>query len=203
VSDYVERTRATYDAVSELYQKRTASPWPEQLVHLDWFASAVGPSGRAVDVGCGPGRDARALRDRGVSVVGVDLSLAQLKTGGLAEVCVADLRALPVRSDSVDGVWCQAAFLHVPREEAQPTLSEFRRVLHTGGWLYLCTTEGDGERWETERYGDEHPRWFVHHRRDDLVLMLTCVGFEVVSAELEGADGQWVSVRARAEVRAA
>ena len=203
MSDYVERTRATYDAVSGLYQQRTASLWPELIVHLDWFSSVVGSSGRAVDVGCGPGRDTRALRDRGVAVVGLDLSLAQLKTGGLPEVCVADLRALPVRSDSVDGVWCQAAFLHVPREDVVPTLSEFRRVLHPGGWLYLCTTEGDGERWETERYGDDHPRWFVHHRRDALVLMLDRVGFEVISAEIETADRRWVSIRARAAMRAA
>jgi ubiquinone/menaquinone biosynthesis C-methylase UbiE len=142
------------------------------------------------------------LRDRGVTVFGLDLSFAQLKTGGLPGLAIADMRVLPLRSHALDGVWCQAAFLHVPREDALPTLREFRRVLRSGGSLYLCTTQGKGERWETERYGTQHPRWFVHHAIAELVRMLTSAGFEVLSAELETADRHWVSIRANAREEA-
>lgn len=124
--------------------------------------------------------------------------MGQLKTGGLSCVGLADMRVLPLRSQSLDGVWCQAAFLHVPREDAPHVLGEFRRVVRDGGCLYLCTTEGDGERWETERYGADRPRWFVHHQRETLVQMLERAGFEVLSAELETGDRHWVSIRASA-----
>jgi len=196
VAGEVERTRDTYDAVSDEYHRRTADVWPALIPHLDWFAAATGPAARVADVGCGPGRDTLALRERRLTVLGIDLSLGQLRTGGLSDVVVADMRSLPIRSGGVDGVWCQAALLHVPRADVRLTLDEFRRALRPGGLLFLCTAEGDREGWETGTYGSEHPRWFVYHRQTDLVSRLERGGFDVLVASVEDADRKWVTIRA-------
>lgn len=70
---------------------------------------------RVLDVGCGPGRHVRALGERSIEVVGVDLSwrfvsLAASSQGGA--YAQADARHLPVRPDSFDVVTslCQGAF---------------------------------------------------------------------------------------------
>jgi len=201
VTGEVERTRATYDAVSAEYHQRTQALWPALIPHLDWFAGDLPGGAWVVDVGCGPGRDTRALRERGLAVLGVDLSVGQLKVDGLSDAVVADMRTLPIKDGSVDGVWCQAAFLHVPRDDALNTLIEFRRALRRGGALFLCTAEGNKEGWETKRYGEEHPRWFVYHRTEALAAMLERSGFEVLSSTIEDTERRWVTTRARRPAR--
>lgn len=193
----VERTRATYDAVSAEYHRRTQALWPALIPHLDRFAAALGPGARVVDVGCGPGRDTRALRERGLTVFGLDLSIGQLTVNGLSGAAVADMRTLPLKAGGVDGLWCQAAFLHVPRDDAPSTLTEFHRVLRPGGALFLCTAEGDKDGWETNRYGEQHPRWFVYHRDLALTAMLERSGFDVVSSSIEDTERRWVTVHAQ------
>ena len=118
VSDPVRETRATYDRIATAYAERSGAPYPRLDPHVEWFAGALPARGRAADVGCGPGRDTRLLRAAGLRVAGFDLSAAQLRAGGLEGVAQADMRALPLADSTVDGVWCQAALLHLPRELA-------------------------------------------------------------------------------------
>jgi SAM-dependent methyltransferase len=68
---------------------------------VDFLTEALGlrPGERVLDVGCGPGRHARALAERGVEVVGVDLSdrfvaLAREGAPPGATFHVADARSL-------------------------------------------------------------------------------------------------------------
>ena len=102
-------------------------------------------------MGCGPGRDTQLLRAAGLRVAGFDLSAAQLRAGGLEGVAQADMRALPLADSTVDGVWCQAALLHLPRELAPAALAEFARVTRTGGALLLTVAEGDFEGYQSAR----------------------------------------------------
>jgi ubiquinone/menaquinone biosynthesis C-methylase UbiE len=128
------------------------------------------------------------LRARGARVLGVDLSAAMLREAELPGLVQADMRILPLRDRTFDGLWCQAALLHVPRPDVDVVLAEFARVLRPGGRLHLSVSEGDGEGWETDRYGSEQPRWFVHHREPPLRTALHHAGFQVtaVTRSLQG-----------------
>lgn len=94
-----------------------------------------------LDVGCGTGRHARALRDQGVDVVGLDLSLGLLQTaagqrpGGWVQ---GDARAIPLPAASVDAVLslCQGGFGITPGGDAE-VLAEMVRVLRPGGRIAL------------------------------------------------------------------
>ena len=73
------------------------------------------PGSRVLDVGCGPGRHAHAMAERGIHVAGVDLSwrfvsLAAASPGGA--YAQADARRLPVRPGTFDLAMslCQGAF---------------------------------------------------------------------------------------------
>jgi SAM-dependent methyltransferase len=70
---------------------------PHQLV-ID--AARMCSPGRALDLACGAGRNARYLAERGWRVTALDLSLAALCLVGLPQVVLADLErdALPFRA---------------------------------------------------------------------------------------------------------
>jgi SAM-dependent methyltransferase len=76
----------------------------------------LAPGSRVLDVGCGPGRHALALAERGIEVVGVDISerfieLARAEAPSLATFVRLDARSLPFDAefDAVISL-CQGAF---------------------------------------------------------------------------------------------
>jgi SAM-dependent methyltransferase len=98
---------------------------------LPWLAP-----GLVLEVGVGTGIVAAALRERGVAVVGVDLSEAMLRQAVArlgSAVVRADALALPVRSGSVDNVLFVAA-LHAIGD-VRGAVAEAVRVLRPGGRL--------------------------------------------------------------------
>jgi SAM-dependent methyltransferase len=61
---------------------------------------------RLLDVGCGPGRHSRALAERGLEVVGADVSLPYLAGAGAGMWVQADARRLPFAPGGFDVVLC-------------------------------------------------------------------------------------------------
>ncbi|MDQ1396947.1 MAG: hypothetical protein QOG64_2206 [Acidimicrobiaceae bacterium] len=102
---------------------------------------ALGSGQRVLDVGCGPGRHARALAARGIEVVGLDISarfveLARDGAPGGASFVRGDARCLPLAEGSFDAAitLCQGGFGLVPGEDAA-VIGEIARVLKPGGTL--------------------------------------------------------------------
>lgn len=190
--DPFQRTRRTYDEVAAEYAGRTGTPWPELHEQMSAFLVRLPERPRVLDVGCGPGRDTRLLRGLGARVVGLDLSFGMLRSQSLSGAVLGDMRALPVRTGAMDGVWCHAALLHVPRGDVPRVLAEFARVTHQSGVLYLAVSEGDGEGWDNERYGDSHPRWYVQHRERPLRQLLAAAGWQVVDVSRLRHQRDWL-----------
>ena len=96
---------------------------------------------RILDVGCGPGADTAPMANAGLDVVGLDLTPQFLhearEQAPEARLLRGDMRALPVDATAFEGLWSSAAFLHLPRSDAVPTLEGFHRVLAPGGALLL------------------------------------------------------------------
>lgn len=145
----VLETQQTYDAITAEYARVNAPTDPEVLQDIGSLAARLPPGSLVADVGCGPGHELHLLRRHGFRAVGLDLSIGQLRTGLLPGMAQADMRHLPLRDQSVDAVWCQAALLHIPHASVPLVLGEFARVTRTDGVLFLNVAEGDGEGWES------------------------------------------------------
>jgi SAM-dependent methyltransferase len=111
----------------------------------------LSPSSRLVDVGCGHGRHAIALAERGVGVIGVDFTVAlltrarELAAGGRLRVqwVRGDMRRLPVQSRSADAAVMLDAFGFFDTEDEQETVvREAARILTAGGRLALKVVNG-------------------------------------------------------------
>jgi SAM-dependent methyltransferase/GNAT superfamily N-acetyltransferase len=196
-----DRTVAIYETMADDYLARQAEgSWRRES--LDHFSAALPAPARLLEVGCGPGLDARMLREAGYTVLALDRTWAMLRlaeSSGAPRI-QADSRALPLRDGSVDGVWANASLLHLPRTELVIALVEIRRLLRPGGVFYSSFKRGDGQR--------EGPdgRWFAFYQPDEVARMLAGAGLSVVD-QWEAADNRpgqpaWVKTVARAEGRA-
>jgi SAM-dependent methyltransferase len=116
MSEDLSRTRASYD---ELVGK----PLDRHL--LDRFAESVRDRGLVADVGCGPGHVARYLHDRGVRMLGIDLSpgmIAWARTRSPAiEFRVGDMRALDLPDGALAGIVAFYSLIHIGEREMVPT----------------------------------------------------------------------------------
>ena len=106
-------------------------------VHGDVADRLAGEAhGPVVDVGCGSGALMALLLQRGLPVVGVDVSPAQLSQGSGARVR-ADAAKLPFPDDSFGGVAALYMLYHVPDPAA--AIAECHRVLRPGGLFAACS----------------------------------------------------------------
>lgn len=132
-----------YDWIGHCYDStRRADPYlTERLAtHLSPRADR-----RYVDLACGTGNYSIALADRGIAVVGLDLSstminVASRKARGLPWI-VADVAQIPFPANTFAGAICVLALHHFDNLEA--ALADAARVLCKRGRLVLLTATPD------------------------------------------------------------
>lgn len=97
--------------------------------------------GLFLEAGCGTAESSRALEGDGRRKLGVDLSLGALasarRTVPEFRLLQADIRRLPVRDTSVDGLWNLGVMEHFLEPDGDEVLREFARVLRPGGHVVL------------------------------------------------------------------
>ena len=100
--------------------------------------AGVAPGARVLDAGCSNGLYLRALRERGVRAVGVDLSPGMLRGAVHQPLVNADVTVLPVRDGACDVVLAAHLLDLVPDRSA--AVRELRRVLVAEGTCVAVTT---------------------------------------------------------------
>ncbi len=198
-TDFTASNRQTYDRIARRYADRQIQlPSGEDhwLIDLeDSFVAGLPCGGIVVDLGCGPGYDGLRLAGKGLQVVGMDLSTGMLGVASEnlnGHVVQADLRALPVASEHIDGIWNVASLLHVPDRDTLTVLTEFRRILKPSGSLVFVTALGESSRHEVVPYVPDESRWFVYRSPVSLRAQMRNAGFEIrIEEEVQGSRHWW------------
>ncbi|WP_433623932.1 class I SAM-dependent methyltransferase [Nocardia sp. CA-120079] len=143
-------TRRSYDLVAERYADELGDELrgkPLDRGILAVFAELTN-GGVVADIGCGPGHVAAYLAGRGVRTIGMDLSPAMCavarRTASMA-VGAADMTALPVRAESLAGVVCLYAVIHLDGRQRAAAYAEFARVLRPGGYALIAFHTSDAD----------------------------------------------------------
>ena len=199
MSDPRADTIAAYQADAKAYAAGTAVT-PDSVVRdLDEFAARVGADGHVLEIGSGPGRDARELEARGLVVRRTDITPAfvELMRAGGFEADVLD----PMVDDlggPYDGVWIDAVLMHVARADVPGLFARLGAATRPGGVLYLSTQEGEGEEWLARGHvaGARH---FTFWGEEALRAVLGRAGWEVdLLRRSTSVNGTWLDVFARA-----
>jgi len=174
--------------VRRFYAEHGATPSTDVV---DQFLDQLPPGSRILDAGCGPGHYSASFWEKGYVGVGLDLCPEMISH---ARHQHKDLRRKPDRrfevgdmcgldddfkDSSFDGVFCMAAFQHVPAAKgfSLATLQGFARVLRPGGILLLDVQLGRAQGFEpdgrfTERYDSV----------EEAEALVIKAGFEVVKS---------------------
>lgn len=164
-----------YDAVAETYAQVLSDlsfEAPLDRAVIDHFAAAAGEVPRILDAGCGAGRLAGYLTERGCAVTGVDLSAEMIRAARRAHPAlrfdVADLAELTYADASFDGVVAWYSLIHTPPATLPNAVAELARVLVPGGVLLIAAHLGVGVRSTNRAYGHDVRLDLVLHEIDSL-----------------------------------
>lgn len=182
----ISDVQTSYDLVADEYVRRIfeeleQKPLDRQL--LDRFAASVQDLGPACDMGCGPGHVARYLDERGVRVIGVDLSPVMVgyarKLNPGIEFSRGDMRSLEIENEALGGIAAFYSIIHIPRPEVVAALVEMKRVLRPGGLLLLTFHIGDDVLHLADWWGRRVSVDFIFFRPEEMTGFLRTAGLEV------------------------
>lgn len=184
-------TGTSYDRVAAEYAAR----YGDELRHkpldralLDWFAGETRGLGTVADVGCGPGHVARYLHERGLPVVGIDLSAEMVAAAQRLTPDVpfeqGSILALPAPDGAWAGIVAFYSIIHIAPVDLARAAAEFARVLRPGGIALVSFHLGTEVRHLDEFFGQPVALDFYFYELADLATVFEAAGFEI-EARLE------------------
>lgn len=185
-TDRASELSASYDEVATEYVRRIAGeldhkPFDREL--LDRFAAMFDANETVCDVGCGPAHVARYLHERGVNVIGVDLSPGMVEQARLLnpelDIRQGDMLSLDVTDESWAGIVAFYSIIHIPRTKVARALSELGRCLRPSGRLLMSFHIGDEVMHLDELWGHPVKMDFIFFRTDEMLGYLGDAGFDV------------------------
>lgn len=165
-------TLAFYAAQTEAFRKMAEGHHNPQLAAL---MAALPQGARVLDLGCGPGQDARSLSRAGFAVVAMDASPEMLRQAAMHPGVQTRLGTFAELADiaAFDAVWASFSLLHAPKADFPDHLSAIHRALKPGGVLALSMKLGQGEG--RDRLG----RFYAYYTEAELTGLLTAAGFRI------------------------
>ncbi len=145
----------TIDYYNKHAEEFTASTFEVDMESLyQPFLVELQEGARILDVGCGPGRDTLAFKNKGYQVDAIDYSEELVKKA-------TQLTGIPVRLQSFyeidadqayDGIWACASLLHCERTRLKEVIGKLLSALKPNGMLYMSFKHGDLDREKDGRH---------------------------------------------------
>jgi SAM-dependent methyltransferase len=198
--DHVAAARDVYDLAARTYVEivgtdiSPATECPIDRSLLVAFVELIKRQAirRVADVGCGPGRAAAFLVDRGLDVVGVDVSQAMLAVARTAhpdiEFVEGQLNALPMETGTLGGAVCWYSIIYTPPEQLDETFGELARALIPGGYLLLAFQAEGAPLHREDAFGTQLPLTSYRHGMQQVVDLLEETGFKISTTALRAPE---------------
>lgn len=196
--DVYMKTMESYDKAAEIWHEgHSSDDWWKPMT--DKFVSYLPVGAKILDAGCGTGVKAKYLSDKGLQVTGIDFSgqMLEIARSYAPNVCFTKCDMLDVQniSKDFDGIYCQAALLHIQKSDALFTLKGLLATLKPKGLLYLSVKENIGfdEEFKYQTInGIELFRWFSYYKMAELGQLLLDAGLTLASFERSQTENPWL-----------
>lgn len=193
----------TYNKIAEDWVKDhdQDSWWQEGT---NYFLSLLPQEASILDVGCGGGIKTRYMAEKGYKVMGIDFSekmieIAQRDNSGVVFE-VFDMYQVDKIEKVFDGIFIQAALLHIPKDRVMEVLTKMKEKLNKNGLLYIAVkgirVDGIEEDVKTENdYGYEYERFFSYFSLDELKGYLVSLNLEIIwDGNRDSNSTNWIQV---------
>jgi SAM-dependent methyltransferase len=179
VEQHEQVTIAEYQATAQSFREGTWNHDVSQNRNALVAAMPKNP-GKILDLGCGPGRDLVAFKNQGHTVFGVDatpafVQMAQQASG--CEVWQQSFLSLDLPPETFDGIFANAALIHVPRADMVRVLNDLWRSLVPDGAIMMSMVRGDGEGYSVRPTGY---RYVAGWEYETLAPCVEQAGFEIL-----------------------
>lgn len=164
----------------------------------DKFEKYIPDGSRILDAGCGSGRDSRAFKQHGYSVVAFDASkkMCEMASKLLCQE-VWQMKFDEISFDEeFDGIWACASLLHVAEMDLPDILEKLNRALKPHGTLYASFKYGEGQMQKGERT-------FINFTENSAPKIMGKCGFETAECGITSdirpgrADEKWLNIIAK------
>jgi SAM-dependent methyltransferase len=201
---YLATLKDLRDAYDRSAATRDAWDRPEwQRDERDAFVRRLDLEHRSslLEIGAGPGQDAKYFGDCGIKVVATDPSIRMVEMARArgVDARVADVLDLDIGELRFDAAYAMNSLLHVPSTDLPRALKAIRTALVAGGLFYLGSYGGP-QPFEGVLESDWHvPPRFFSFRTDRQILDAVAIdfGIEQFSVREEGRRFQSMTLRAR------
>lgn len=167
MDDYESINKSAYDLnadyFSNMYNKNNPLVFADIKELLGMFACR---SRTVLDLGSGNGFFAKLFSLYGINVTCLDNSTEMLEKCGSNKI-LASLESIPLNDESVEGVFANCSFLHLPKIKFPAALEETHRVLMKYGTFYIAMKTGDEFEGFVEAAGIK--RFQSIYDKDDLI----------------------------------
>lgn len=182
---------------------------PERVSRRAEFVALLRAEGRrtVLEVGTGPGRDAKAFVDAGLDVTGVDLSAEHVRLARQAgaDAYRASVLEMPFADRSFSAGWTMSTLLHIPDAQFDAALAAIASRLQDGAPLAVGLWGGRDHEGVSDRDTIAPPRFFSRRSHERLRVMLGRAGrlerFETWGGSPDGWQYQWALLRVGAKER--
>ena len=178
-------TRESYNLSAKNYQKRFENYLPYRN-QIEKFISFLPPKCRLLDIGCGPGVDAKYFVEHGSQVTGIDYSSEMIRIA--KEVCLGgtfhidDLKDISL-DNTYNAVCTSFVIVYLSDEETDPFLEKLPQLL-TGDKpiLYLSFMADKTPGYETTSFS-KYPIFFNYYDKEVIKKKLEQLGFVLISED--------------------
>jgi ubiquinone/menaquinone biosynthesis C-methylase UbiE len=176
-----ETVRDGYDKIASQYGSARRGD-SEDVKLLNLLFERLPQGALVLDAGCGSGYPIGRSLIENFQVTGLDFSKQQLllarKTVQDATLVCGDIAKLPFPDSTFDAVLSYYSIIHIPRNEHREVLSNFHRILKTGGLALLCLGAGDLPSNTSSWYGTQ--MFWSHYDRETNLQMMIGLHFTVL-----------------------
>jgi len=149
---------------------------------LDSFAASFNSDSLLCDAGCGPsGHISRYLIDKGLKVIGIDISekcveLARLNNPDMRFEC-ADISNMPFDGNSFDGLISYYSIINTPKIYVNKIFNEFHRVLKRQGYILVAAKAGTAEGYVDDLLGIKTKIYSALFTQEEITAYFQEAGF--------------------------
>jgi len=178
-------TRQAYNLAAQKYHYLFHNEMNEKEYDrklLDSFAARFNDGSLVCDAGCGPsGHIGRYLYDKGIKVVGVDISekcveLAHYHNPDMRFEC-ADIGSMPFDNNSFDGLVSYYSIINTPKIYVNRIFTEFRRVIKPDGYLLVAVKAGIAEGYIDDLLGIKTKIYSSLFTQEEIIAYFSDAGF--------------------------